>query len=439
MRNYADIPFAPRKLPFFYGWLILGVGTMGTVASIPGQTMGVSVFTDYLIEALGLSREGLAMAYMAGTITSSFILPFGGRWIDRLGARIIMVIMTAALGVSLCALGVSDRLLRAAITVFGDGSAIVSAAVIGFLVFFAIRFFGQGMIAMVPRVMIGKWFHHRRGLAAGISGVIVSAGFALSPKILDTLISHFGWRAACFVLAGAVSFGMGSIALIFYRDNPEECGLTPDGITEDDESWSSQPKVRDFTLAEARKNFAFWVFSLGLGTQGLIITAVTFHLVAIGQEAGISRENVFNLFLPMPIFSVTANLLGGWMSDKIKLNRLLLVMMTMQAVGTTALLFFDTNLGFWLAVVGYGISGGLFGCLVTVTWPRFFGIRHLGAISGLNMSIMVFASAIGPYLFARVQAVTGSFQGATAGCIILPVIIFIAALFAHNPQETATD
>ncbi len=133
MRNYADIPFAPRKLPFFYGWLILGVGTMGTVSSIPGQTMGVSVFTDYLIEALGLSREGLAMAYMAGTIASSFILPFGGRWIDRFGARMIMVVMSLAMGVSLCALGVSDRLLRAAIIVFGDGSAVVSAAVIGFL------------------------------------------------------------------------------------------------------------------------------------------------------------------------------------------------------------------------------------------------------------------------------------------------------------------
>ncbi len=439
MRNYADIPFAPRKFPFFYGWFILGVGTMGTVSSIPGQTMGVSVFTDYLIEALGLSREGLAMAYMAGTIASSFILPLGGRWIDRLGARVIMVVMTIALGVSLCALGVSDRLLTAAVTIFGEGSAVVSAAVIGFLVFLAVRFFGQGMIAMVPRVMIGKWFHRRRGLAAGISGVIVSSGFSLSPKILDVLISHFGWRSACFLLAGVVSLGMGTIALIFYRDNPEECGLTPDGDIEGEYDGPAQPKVRDFTLAEARRNFAFWVFSLGLGAQGLIITAVTFHLVAIGEEAGIPREQVFNLFLPMPLFSVTANLTGGWLSDRIPLNRLLLFMMAMQAIGTSALLFFDTTWGFWLAVGGYGISGGLFGCLVTVTWPRFFGVQHLGAISGLNMSIMVFASAIGPYLFAKGQAMTGSFHTATAGCILIPVAIFVAALFAHNPQDMLAD
>jgi MFS transporter, OFA family, oxalate/formate antiporter len=374
MRNYADIPFAPRRFPFFYGWFLLAFGTLGTVASIPGQTMGVSVFTDYLIEALGLSREGLSLAYMAGTITSSFILPFGGKWIDRLGARLMMVLVTLALGVSLCALGVSDRLLRAAIAIFGEGSALVCAAIIGFFVFLAIRFFGQGMVAMVPRVMIGKWFKHRRGLAAGISGVVVSAGFAASPKILDTLIIQFDWRNACFILAAAVALGMGSLALIFYRDNPAECGLTPDGIIEDESGEGRVPKLRDFTLNEARLNFSFWVFSLGLGAQGLIITAVTFHLVAIGVEAGIERNDVFNLFLYMPFFSVTSNLIGGWLSDRMPLNRLLMFMMAMQAIGTGALVFFNTPAGFWLAVAGFGLSGGMFGCLVT--WPS----RELGTV-----------------------------------------------------------
>ena len=435
MRNYADIPFAPRRFPFFYGWFLLGFGTMGTIASIPGQTMGVSVFTDYLIEALGLSREGLSMAYMAGTITSSFILPYGGKWIDRLGARVMMVFVTIALGVSLCALGISDRLLDGAVAVLGERMALVSAAVIGFFVFLAIRFFGQGMVAMVPRVMIGKWFKHKRGLAAGISGVVVSAGFSLSPKIIDLLITSVGWRTACFVLAGAVALGMGSLALIFYRDNPEECGLTPDGIVEEDGDETNVPKLRDFTLEEARKNFSFWIFSLGLGAQGLIITAITFHLVAIGEEAGIPRNEVFNLFLYMPVFSVTSNLVGGWLSDRMPLNRLLLFMMAMQAIGTGALVWFNTPAGFWLAVIGFGLSGGLFGCLVTVTWPRFFGLAHLGAISGLNMSIMVFASAIGPYLYARVEVMTGSFQAASIGCLIMPISIFIAALFAHNPQD----
>ena len=49
-------PFAPSRLPFFYGWVIVFAATIGSIFSIPGQTMGFSVFTDVLIEELGLSR-----------------------------------------------------------------------------------------------------------------------------------------------------------------------------------------------------------------------------------------------------------------------------------------------------------------------------------------------------------------------------------------------
>jgi hypothetical protein len=37
----ADFPFRPAALPFYYGWVILVVSTVGIVMSVPGQTMGV--------------------------------------------------------------------------------------------------------------------------------------------------------------------------------------------------------------------------------------------------------------------------------------------------------------------------------------------------------------------------------------------------------------
>ncbi len=52
-------PFAPSRCPFFYGWVIVFAATIGSIFSIPGQTMGFSVFTDVLIEELGLTRVAL--------------------------------------------------------------------------------------------------------------------------------------------------------------------------------------------------------------------------------------------------------------------------------------------------------------------------------------------------------------------------------------------
>jgi OFA family oxalate/formate antiporter-like MFS transporter len=432
--RWKDIPFAPRRWPFFYGWVILAASTVGILASIPGQTMGVSVFTDYLIAALRISRVQLSTAYMFGTIASSFMLPFAGRLLDRIGARTMVVVAAAGLGAGLLGLSQSDRVVGVAAS-----RSFMLAMSVSTLCFLLIRFFGQGCLTMVSRVTIGKWFNHRRGLATAISGIFVSFGFNGSPLILNRLVEVTGWRGGCLILAALVGLGMSLLGWIFYRDNPEECGLVMDGVT--DEAWHRKMAARvpdtrkQFTREEAIRTLPFWAFNLGVASQGLIITAMTFHIVSLGKEVGLSRPEAYSVFLPMSFFSIGANFLGGWVSDRIKLKWLLIVMMAAQAIGTTGLMSFGEPIGRGMLTVGYGVAGGLFGTIVTVTWPRFFGRKHLGAISGLNLCIMMFASAMGPVVFSLAQNVTGSYLAVELLCWFMPLAIIFAGLKAENPQE----
>jgi OFA family oxalate/formate antiporter-like MFS transporter len=92
-------PFKPDRLPFFYGWVVLICSALGIIFSLPGQTIGLAVFTDSLIEVLGLSRTELSMAYLLGTIVSSLFLARAGRWYDIWGGRIM--IPAASVGLSL--------------------------------------------------------------------------------------------------------------------------------------------------------------------------------------------------------------------------------------------------------------------------------------------------------------------------------------------------
>ena len=110
--SWNNIPFAPKRCPFFYGWVIVAVATITTVASVPGQTMGVGVFTDDLILSLGLSRVQLSTAYMIGTIGSSFVLPVAGNLIDRLGVRFMVVIAATGLGLSLVGFSNLERIIK---------------------------------------------------------------------------------------------------------------------------------------------------------------------------------------------------------------------------------------------------------------------------------------------------------------------------------------
>ena len=96
-----DFPFRPAAFPFYYGWVVLIASTVGMVMSAPGQTIGVSVFTESLLAATRLSRVEFSNAYLIGTLCSGLMLPYAGAVIDRIGARRCVVLASVGLGVVL--------------------------------------------------------------------------------------------------------------------------------------------------------------------------------------------------------------------------------------------------------------------------------------------------------------------------------------------------
>lgn len=425
----ADRPFDPAKFPFFYGWVIVAVATIGVVASIPGQTMGVSVFTDALLEATQLSRLSVSNAYLAGTLLSGLTLPWGGTVLDRLGARRTAMLAAIGLGATLLLLSSIDKVVAA---LPGSELAAVAALVVGF---YCLRFTGQGMLTMVSRTMLGRWFQRRRGLAAGISGVFVSFGFGYAPRLFDDWIAAAGWRGAWRQMAALLIVGMGSLAYLFYRNDPESCGLRMDG--EPSEGARRDTDEGAFTRGQAVRTLAFWAVTSALAFQALVVTGITFHIVDLGSEAGLERADAVRVFLPMSVMSTAVGLAGGVLADRLPIRALLVAMMGAQALGVFAATNLDEH--FWLAVVGLGVSGGLFNPISTVAFPRFFGRRHLGAIAGIEMMCLVVASSLGPSLLALSRDLFGSYGPALQACLLLPVVAVGLALVYRRPGRTASE
>ena len=238
---------------------------------------------------------------------------------------------------------------------------------------------------------------------SGARGVFVSLGFSLAPLPLAAMIVVFGWRGALFGLAlMLVVFAL--VALLLLRDSPQSCGLRADGMDPDDsdsaastDQSSSGPAA---TLQEARRSPVFWVYSLGMAVWALFGTAVTYHIVAIFAEAGRDSSAAFAYFFPNSLVAVSVNLLSSWLADRSRLKPFLLLMIIAFICGTWGLINLETQWGYWLMVVGFGSGGGLWGMLSNLAFVRHFGLLHLGEISGLNTSVTVFASAIGPLLFS---------------------------------------
>ncbi|RKY09882.1 MAG: hypothetical protein DRP66_01100 [Planctomycetota bacterium] len=88
-----------------------------------------------------------------------------------------------------------------------------------------------------------------------------------------------------------------------------------------------------------------------------------------------------------------------------------------------------------MTALGYGVTGGMWGIIFSVALPRFFGREHLGAISGLTMSICVLASAVGPWLFSRGYRQTDDYRTVIGLSMVIPAAIILMALKAENPQQ----
>ena len=448
-----EFPFSPAGPSWFYGWVIVGTSTLGVLMSIPGQTAGVSAFTDHLIRATGLSRLALSNAYLVGTLTSGLLLPYGGRLLDRMGARFITVLSSLWLAGTLVYLALSDRLIaiiQLALPQFSFQQVALPLMMAGFL---SLRFSGQGMLMLTSRATLGKWFDRRRGFVSGLSGIFTSFGFASAPLIFSLWIGQLGWRWAWLCMALLVGVGMAGVGWRLVRDSPEVCGLQMDGHQPDSpndrehfrERSQPEPSVeryampKDFTRSQALSTLAFWATTLALASQALVITGITFHIVDIGAAVGLGETQTVALFLPMAILSTLVGYAIGVVSDRAPLKRLFLIMMVTEALGIVGMAHLDM---LWIrvgAIAVLGITGGCFATLSTVTLHRFFGRAHLGAISGVQMMAMVIASALGPSFLALCRAQFGTYQLGLYLCALLPVVIFMLLLPTDNPQDSASS
>ncbi len=435
-QQHNNFPFNPSKTPFFYGWVILFAATIGLLASAPGQTMGVSTFTDYLLDAIHISRNQLSTAYMIGTIGSSLILTFAGKMYDKYGARWVVMITSVFLAIVLVLLSQSDRIIHLFVSDSKSSIYIGFAVAVLVILFFALRFSGQGVLTMVSRNMLMKWFVARRGLVNGISSVFVALGFSVAPLTFDMLIQGTSWRFAWLLMALAIGVFFTIFAFIFFRDNPEDLDLVPDGEKHANKERNIIIKpFKQFSLLEARKTPAFWLFSIPLGIYALYITGFTFHLVSIFEHANLPREKALAVFIPSSVISVTVSLVGGYISDKIRLKYLLYLNLAAQIVALFCLSRLNDGIYYYGFIAGNGIVSGIYNVLMAVVWPRFYGRENLGRITGFVMSIIVFSSALGPILFSLSASKFGSYGFTILGLVVLLIILSVFSYKADNPQD----
>ena len=253
-----------------------------------------------------------------------------------------------------------------------------------------LRFSGQGIMTLASRTTLARWFVRRCGLMSALSGAVVSFGFASAPLGLQLWIRAAEWREAWQGMALVMGVGMGLIGLVFYRHDPQECGLHPDGdqapaipatgTTPDSRSnqFSSGAGTQglvmlEYTRSQAMRTADFWLVTLGIASHPMVGTGLTFHIVNLGAEAGLSETQAMAIFLPIALISTPATPAMGVALDRYPLRFVVVAMMVFEVLMYSGMAFLATPAARRVGITGWSLATGCFAPLRAAAFPIVFG------------------------------------------------------------------
>ncbi|HZR19964.1 MAG TPA: MFS transporter [Verrucomicrobiae bacterium] len=387
------------------------------LATLPGRTQGLGLITEPLLADLRISRVDYATINLWATlIGAAFCFP-AGQLIDRLGLRVVSAGLALGLGVTVWRM-----------SAFTGGIAGL------FLLLFLTRALGQSALSVASITAVGKSFGRKAGLAMGVYTFLLSGFFIIAFVVVGGTVTASGWRTAWAQIAKFLVFIVTPMALLLRENLAGVAGTGPAGT----EEASTGNRSENFSLGQALRSPAFWVFGLATALFALVSSGLGLFNEAVLAEHGFNQKT-FHTFLAVTTF---AGLLGqltcGWLALRRSLRQLLGVAMLLYAAALGMLPFVRTFPHLWTFAALVGITGGFITVIFFAIWSHAFGREHLGRIQGAAQLLTVVASAIGPLLFAKCATATGSYTPLLLALALVVLFVAVAAWTVPLPDAEST-
>lgn len=421
--------------PSAWRWVHVALAALAMVATLPGRTHGLGLFTEPILKTFlpdliplappdpsvgtpwpteatpaepPVQNRFFTMSAVTGTavatvgeeqtvvnrarepygginlfatlIGAAFCLPCG--WLmDRFGVRAVLVGSTALLAASVL------------------GLAVLPGGVIGlFVLVLLTRGFGQSALSVASLTLIGRSAGTRNGLAMGVYSCLTTVGFVAAFAVLREVVTADpnDWRTPW----AGIGIGVLVVAVLFLL-------LVRNRVLDGKSNAAAVEPSR--TLGQALRSPAFWAFAVGTSFYGLVVAGTSLFNESLLAERGFSKEIFLNVtVLGIPV-GLVANLLGGWLATKVHLGRLFAVGMGVVAVTLAAFPLVTEEWQVYTYASGLAAGGGVITVCFFTVWRRAYGPAALGRIQGAAQLLTVLFSAVGPLLFAASKTRLGAY------------------------------
>jgi OFA family oxalate/formate antiporter-like MFS transporter len=409
-----------------WGQLVLGIVCMVMIANLQ---YGWTLFVLPIDQAHHWGRPAIQVAFTVFVICETWLLPFEGYVIDRIGPKFTVSAGGALIGASWVLNSVADSLtvLYVAAAIGGVGAGFIYGATVGNAI---------------------KWFADRRGLAAGLTAAGFGAGSAVTVVPISNMIAASGYQST-FLMFGLLQGVVVMLVGLALRAPPGERGthvdaMAPSGMT------ATRPSrlhdiTRDYSPGEVAREPVFWVmyamFVL-VGAGGLIATA---QLSVIATDFGVAKTPVTLLFVTLPALTFALSLdrilngltrpFFGWVSDHIGREVTMFIAFLLEGLGILALIALaDHPVAFVMLTGMVFFAWGEIYSLFPATCGDTFGRRFAATNYGLLYTAKGTAALLVP-LGSMLRDATGNWLAVLYGAAAVNIVAAVLALAVLQPMR----
>lgn len=330
----------------------LASGFLMTLFSGFGQTYFIALFAAELKTELSLSEGQFGGLYTAGTLASAAVLGWAGQLADTMPLRRLAVGVAA--GLALTCLGM----------------AAVSSGALLALVFFGLRFFGQGMLTHLAMTAMGRWYNRKRGRAISIAGLGLPASEGLLPLVAVAAMGLIGWRQTWVAVALFLLLVAAPILLaLLNRERHPTAAPTPGTEV------PAAAERRQWTRSEVVRSPLFYAVLAAVVAPAFVVTAIFFNQVTLVATKGWSLSWFAAMFPILAGAHIVSALTTGWIVDRFGARRLPAVFLAALAAATLMLAWLADPLWLPMLMVLIGLTLGCSATAQGALWPELYGDR----------------------------------------------------------------
>jgi len=387
-----------KKEKLHYGWIVIFMGLLTTIASHGFGRMSYTIILPAMKDGLGFNYTQLGLLGTGNFIGYLTMAIIGGFLAARYGARIVITMALILMGITMILTGLSQSFEFA----------------------MAMRFFtglGNGA-AFVPAMALGStWFAvKKRGFASGIVSGGIGAGTLISglivPPILDAY-NQAGWRYSWYILGCAILL-IAVVVFMFVRSRPEDKGLQQVGADEKEvvpATSSNANKVSSLKWTKIYKMGSVWYLGLVYFFYGLsYIIYMIFFAAFLVKEMGLSQSWAGGVWAMVGGLSVFCGVIWGSISDRLGRSRGAALAYLVLGLSYIIFALIKVKFGFYLSAVMFGLTAWSIPTIMAAAAGDFVGPKLAPAGLGFITLFFGIGQTLGPAIGGYLADVSNSFS-----------------------------